>query len=235
MNTTVLTIRPLINKKWLVTTVFAWLVLGLTACSGGGNEGDQASEGSIGVNPGGGSNNSMPTLTITGPADNSQFSSNQTVTLQANASDDEDGDISSNIQWSSDLDGDLGVGRNLEVTLTAGTHTITAYVEDSGNLAAESSISLIVDAPEGVATVMWTPPQENTDNTSLTDLAGFKIYYGTDANQLNQTIVIDDATITSWVIDNLSANTTYFFAVTAYNEQGIESEPSALATKRING
>jgi len=29
------------------------------------------------------------------------------------------------------------------------------------------------------ATVSWIPPTTNTDGTALTDLAGYKVYYGT--------------------------------------------------------
>ena len=64
-----------------------------------------------------------------------------TVTLQATASDTEDGDVSSTVVWSSDLVDDLGVlpenvgtGESLEVTFQLsdiGQRTITATITDS--------------------------------------------------------------------------------------------------------
>ncbi len=224
-----------ISSKKLVSTLFAFALLGLTACSGGSNDGEQATDTTTGVNPGNGNTNSAPSLSITSPSNNASFSSNQTITLTAAASDNEDGDISGNIVWSSDLDGDLGTGASLNVSLTVGVHTITALVEDSGNLTDEESISLVIEVAEGVATVMWTAPMENTDNSVLTNLAGFKIYFGTDANNLDQSIDINDATLSSWIIENLSVDTTYYFAVTAINDQGIESDYSDVASKHISG
>ncbi len=223
------------SSKQLVSTFFAFALLTLTACSGGSNDGEQTGETTTGVNPGNGSSNSAPNLTITAPGNGVSFSTTQTITFTASASDSEDGDISSDIVWSSDLDGDLGTGSSLSVSLTAGVHTITAMVQDSGNLTDEESIDITVEVAEGVATVMWTAPLENTDNSVLTNLAGFKIYFGTDANNLDQSIDVNDATLTSWVIENLSIDTTYYFAVTAINDQGIESDFSDLASKHING
>jgi hypothetical protein len=35
------------------------------------------------------------------------------------------------------------------------------------------------DAISGQATLSWDPPTTNVDGTPLTDLAGYKVYYGT--------------------------------------------------------
>ena len=72
--------------------------------------------------------NSAPNITISNS--NGTYTSN--VTLNGSAIDDLDGDISSNIVWTSNLDGSLGTGSSISVSLTSGNHTITATIEDTG-------------------------------------------------------------------------------------------------------
>ncbi len=76
--------------------------------------------------------NSVPTVSITAPANNAQFYVGDAVRLQGAASDAEQGNMNSLIQWSSNLDGALGRGTPLTVrTLRAGDHTIKAMVTDN--------------------------------------------------------------------------------------------------------
>ncbi|HVW69349.1 MAG TPA: putative Ig domain-containing protein, partial [Steroidobacteraceae bacterium] len=57
----------------------------------------------------------------------------------------------------------------------------------------------------GTATVSWAAPTENTNGTALTNLAGFRIYYGTDSNSLSQTASVADPTTLSYVIKGLAS------------------------------
>jgi hypothetical protein len=73
----------------------------------------------------------------------------------------------------------------------------------------------------------------NTDNTPLTDLAGYRIYYGTDQAALYQEIPIDiPVSQLTHQITNLDSGT-YFFSVTARNSVGVESELSNVVSKTI--
>jgi hypothetical protein len=85
----------------------------------------------------------------------------------------------------------------------------------------------------GSATLSWTPPTRNTDGTTLSNLAGYKIYYGTSSSSLSKTVQISNPGVSSYVIDNLSP-ATYYFAVKAYNTAGVESQLSNTASKTIN-
>jgi hypothetical protein len=82
------------------------------------------------------------------------------------------------------------------------------------------------------AFLTWVAPTQNTDNSPLTDLAGFKIYYGTNSGSYTETIDINSATLTGFLIENL-ANSTWYFAMTAYNSSGIESTYSTEVSKVI--
>ena len=78
--------------------------------------------------------NTAPNVTISTPADNANFTDSDVIAFTGSASDAEDGDLSASIEWSSDIDGVLGSGASVNTTLTAGTHTISATVTDSGTL-----------------------------------------------------------------------------------------------------
>lgn len=84
----------------------------------------------------------------------------------------------------------------------------------------------------GMATLSWTPPTRNTDGTSLSNLAGYRISYGASANALTQTIQIANPGITRHDISNLSPGT-YYFAVRAYTTGGTESANSNVGSKVI--
>lgn len=61
---------------------------------------------------------------------------NTTFTLEAKATDLESGDVSSDVTWTSDVDGDLGAGEGVELSL--GEHNLTASVTVDGQTASES-------------------------------------------------------------------------------------------------
>jgi hypothetical protein len=90
----------------------------------------------------------------------------------------------------------------------------------------------VVDVSNGGATLSWTPPTQNTDGTSLTNLAGYRIAYGTSSTALTQTIQVSNPGLSSYTISNLSPGT-YYFAVRAYTSSGTESGNSNVQTKTV--
>jgi len=88
------------------------------------------------------------------------------------------------------------------------------------------------DSTSQTAIVSWTPPVQRTDGSALTDLAGYRVYYGKGLNSLTKIIDIRNVGQTSQFIDNLDSGT-WYFAVTAYTNDGLESEMSNLGAKRI--
>ncbi len=84
----------------------------------------------------------------------------------------------------------------------------------------------------GTALMSWTPPTDNTDDSTLTDLAGFKIYYGTFPGEYDRTITINNPGLSSYLVENL-ASSDWFFVMTAFNSSGIESAYSAEVYKEI--
>ena len=85
----------------------------------------------------------------------------------------------------------------------------------------------------GSASLSWAAPTTNADGSNLTDLAGFHVYYGNQANLLNVEVDVNDRNATSYVVGNLAAGT-WYFAVAAVNAAGLESDLSNTASKTIN-
>ena len=61
----------------------------------------------------------------------------------------------------------------------------------------------------GSATLSWTPPTQNTDGSALTNLAGYRILYGTSASALTQTIEIANPGLATYVVTGLSSGNWY--------------------------
>jgi outer membrane biosynthesis protein TonB len=87
----------------------------------------------------------------------------------------------------------------------------------------------------GAATLNWMPPTENTDGSTLTDLVEYKIYYGTSPDAMTNEITNISTGLSTYVIENLQSNTTYYFSMTAINADGIESSFSNIVSKNITG
>lgn len=79
---------------------------------------------------------------------------------------------------------------------------------------------------EESALLSWTAPTENTDDSDLTDLAGFKVVYN------DEIIDIDNPQTTQVTVDGLTSDTC--FTVSAVNELGIESDKTDPVCKAIN-
>jgi hypothetical protein len=84
----------------------------------------------------------------------------------------------------------------------------------------------------GAATLSWTAPTRRTDGSPLTDLAGFKVYWGRRSGSFPNTADVGNPGITTYVVDNLSSGT-WYFATTAYDANGLESDYSNVASKTI--
>ncbi|MET0657035.1 MAG: putative Ig domain-containing protein [Steroidobacteraceae bacterium] len=110
---------------------------------------------------------------------------------------------------------------------------VTITVSD-GKVAAQLApfAIAVVEISSGNASLSWTPPTQNTDGSALTNLAGYRIYFGTSANAMTQVVQVANAGMTSYVLENL-APATYYFALKAYNSAGAESAQSNVVSKSV--
>jgi hypothetical protein len=66
----------------------------------------------------------------------------------------------------------------------------------------------------------WTAPATNADGTPVSDLAGYKVYYGTRPGQYSQ--VVNVGGFTTAEVGGFASGT-YYLSVTAYDIYGNES------------
>jgi fibronectin type 3 domain-containing protein len=70
------------------------------------------------------------------------------------------------------------------------------------------------------------------DGSALTNLAGFRVYYGSSPTSLSASVTISNPATVKYVVSGLTSGT-YYFGVTAYDANGIESDLSSIASKKI--
>lgn len=83
-----------------------------------------------------------------------------------------------------------------------------------------------------IALLSWTPPTTNTDGSALTNLAGYRIHYGTAPGAMTQTLQLDVPGATAFEVANLATGT-WYFAMRAYTSAGAESVLSNITSKVI--
>ncbi|MFO7903356.1 MAG: fibronectin type III domain-containing protein, partial [Pirellulaceae bacterium] len=129
---------------------------------------------------------------------------------------------------------DSRTGKVSGTPTTKGSHSdITITASDGTAKASLKPFALQVDEPTlGTATVSWEPPTTRTDGSTLTDLAGYRVYYGKDAASLTHMVEVPEPGQTSYHVENLDAGT-WYFAVTALSSEGLESPKSEIGSKEV--
>lgn len=89
----------------------------------------------------------------------------------------------------------------------------------------------ILAAPGGSVNLSWTPPTTSCDGTPVTDLAAYRIVYGTSATALNRTIDVPAST-TRYVVGQLPPGP-WYFGVQSLNSAGAVCGVSPVASKTI--
>jgi hypothetical protein len=111
--------------------------------------------------------------------------------------------------------------------LSTGTYNGTITASATGSLSKTVAVTLTVNAPTtSSATLTWGP---NTES----DLAGYKVYQATASGTYGVALATLPAGTVTYQATGLSANTTYFFVITAYDSSGNESPFSNEVSKSI--
>ena len=109
--------------------------------------------------------------------------------------------------------GNVGVSSNVTIRVSDGkTSTSLAPFPITVSTATTKS-----------ATLNWTTPMQNTDGSALTNLAGYKVFYGTVSRQYSTTLKVVGPGTTSLVVEGLTQGT-WFFAMQSYNNVGDVSD-----------
>ena len=113
--------------------------------------------------------------------------------------------------------------------LAAGSYNTAITVTASGSSNSPQTIpvtlTLTMPSTTGTATLTWDANVETT-------LAGYKVYMGTQSGIYGTPIRVGNTT--TYTVGNLTGGRTYYFAVTALDNDGNESLYSTEVTKAIN-
>jgi hypothetical protein len=152
---------------------------------------------------------------------------------------DPDGDalsftVANKPSWAT-FDTSTGRLRGTPGTGTVGTYRdITIRVSDGTLVATLPAFSITVEqASLGSATLSWVAPTQREDGSALTNLAGYRVRYGTSPGSYPNQVQISNPGITTVVVENLPAGT-YYFVATAYDSNGQESQFSGVVSKTIS-
>ena len=113
-------------------------------------------------------------------------------------------------------------------TAPAGGSTSGSTTPGSG-----TSTTVPPSSSNSSVTFSWVAPTENNNGSPLTNLAGYKIHYGTASQDYTQVVALNNPSLNRYVLDSLPSGT-YYFAITAYNSAGIESNLSGEITTTLN-
>jgi hypothetical protein len=115
----------------------------------------------------------------------------------------------------------VGTYSNIRLTVTDGTNT---YASPAYSIQ-------VVGTATGSAMLTWQPPTTYTDGSSL-QIAGYRVYWGTSQNNLNNSVNLQGGGLSSYVVDQLTPGT-WYFAVSALDAAQLESSMSNVASKTI--
>jgi hypothetical protein len=215
----------------------ALVLFGLTGCGGGD---------AVSVNPltsTADETGPTPTATISGTP-KTGVTVGTTYSFTPTASDSDGGKLVFAIQnapsWAT-FDATTGrLSGSPKVTDTGMTLNIVISAADGTAKATLPAFSITVTGTPGTPTptggtaaVSWVAPTQNVNGTALTDLAGYNIYYGTSSASLSQKAEVSSAGATGYTVTGLTTGT-WYFAVTSYTSDGVESARSPLSSKTIS-
>lgn len=81
-------------------------------------------------------------------------------------------------------------------------------------------------------TLSWSMPTQNVDGTPLTDLAGYKVYYGQESANLKSVVDVRGATVTTAVVEKLVPGR-WYFALSSYTADGVESVQTGVVSTLV--
>jgi hypothetical protein len=96
-----------------------------------------------------------------------------------------------------------------------------------------SAMAMISVQVNGTVTLSWQPPALREDGTPLDDsLAGYRVYYGAFSRNYTDSVSITNPQVTQQSFQLPSG--LYYFAMTAIDRDGLESDYSNEVTRRVN-
>lgn len=210
-------------------SLIVWLSLSLGACLMDAGSGDGWSDAGTAENG--------VSLAITAPTSSAAMdTTDESVALAGTAGSDDGIEI---VSWRSDR-GSQGTAsgtatwQTTAISLELGENLITVTAESNAGATHSRTITINRESGQkGSATLSWEAPTTRTDGSPLSDLAGYRILYGRMSETYDYTIEVDNPGVSTYVVENLVPGT-WYFALQAYDADGVESDPSNEVSRTIN-
>lgn len=130
-------------------------------------------------------------------------------------------DASTGLLWGKPLNTHVGTHKGIRISVTDGKKRVPL----------PAFTITVRPAPRPLSQLLsWIPPTENENGSALTDLAGYRLYRGTTAYNLQVVAMVTNPGLTSYQLAPPTAGK-YYFAITAVNAAGAESDYSPLITE----
>jgi hypothetical protein len=231
------------------STLLSWNSSNATSCTATGDwSGSQPLSGSLTINAliadssfdltcsgaGGSANDSVnvtiaappiPTIALTASPDT--VSQNGSTTLNWSSTD------ATSCTASGDWSGSKAVAGSEAMNSLVVDSQFTLTCDGVGGAVNDTVNVTVVVNNNGTALLSWSPPTENTDGSTLTDLTGYKIYFGTSSGNYGSPVIINNPGLSSYLVEDL-AMADWYFSIKVFNSSGTESDFSAEVSKTIN-
>lgn len=114
--------------------------------------------------------------------------------------------------------GHIGTYENIVISASDGRHTVSL---PPFSIDVRDGVDG-VDSGRASITLNWLPPTEDASGKPLYDLAGYKIYWGSQQGDYPNQVTIKSPGIVSYVLEQLAPGR-YYIVLTAFNSRGEES------------
>lgn len=148
-----------------------------------------------------------------------------------------DGDLS--YQWLKDgdlIEGATSSSLSIPSVSLSDAASYSVIVSNSQGPAISDAASLTVAVVEVVASIelTWNVPEQREDGSSLPlyEIDGYVIAYGANQNELTNQLVVDGASTTSTVLENLNSGT-YYFSIATVDSDGVQGAYSSVIQQSI--
>ena len=213
------------------STTLSWSAANATACTASGAwSGNRATSGNLSVSP---ATTSTYSLTCTGEGGSDSAAATLTVNVQpptlsfstSSATVNQGGSVT--LTWTSTYTSSCAASGAWSGSRAASGSELVGPIDAASTFTLSCSgaggnvVEMLTVSAIGPVSLSWAAPTENVDGTPLTDLAGYRIYYGSESRTYSDMEEIMEPASTGYTLNLASGD--YYVAMTALDQQGNES------------
>src|SRR5690349_7391875 len=121
---------------------------------------------------------------------------------------------------------DEGLYESITITVADATHQVVTApfsitVNPAVDTVADPAAVAGAEVGTGIASLRWEVPPSKVSGEPLDDLAGYRILYGRNSEDLDQSVMVSDPATTSYQFSNLATGI-WYFEVVAVSSNGFE-------------